>query len=66
MTSRLIPAAALCFGLLLNTLGCPKGESTPQTAECESVGDQCRLESGALGVCHQHPTADGLVCQSQH
>ncbi len=62
----LLPTATLVLVLLSFTVGCPKGESTPQTAECESVGDQCRLEGGALGVCHQHPTADELVCQSQH
>jgi len=60
-------AAALLFvWLALAASACPDGsKSHGPTDTCESIGEQCRLGGGQLGVC----TADAnneLVCEPQH
>lgn len=57
--------AGLC-AILLGAAGCPDAtESEGPTDDCQSIGEQCRLGGGQLGVCTAE--ADGeLTCAPQH
>lgn len=52
--------------MLLLLTGCPLGEETGRIdSECFTVGKQCRLEEGGLGVCSM-TLENELFCMSQH
>lgn len=61
---------ALCLGALA---GCDVDSMTSPAAPavCASIGAQCQLPDGPLGVCQQSPCAAGVAppcfkCTSQH
>lgn len=61
-----IPAAALLIWLAAATTGCPDAaDDGGPTAECTSIGQQCRLGGGQLGVCTKNADRD-FECVPQH
>lgn len=61
-----LAAAILLIGLLVAASACPDtSESGGPTDTCESVGQQCRLGGGQLGVCTSNADGD-LECVPQH
>jgi hypothetical protein len=65
-------SAALVAGAVLLSACDPGSLSQPAvSAECRSIGAQCQLPGGPLGVCEQVPCGPGaeppcFKCASQH
>lgn len=51
--------------------GCEGAVQSGKPAACQTLGEQCKLPAGPLGVCTSVPCAPGaqgpcLACTSQH
>jgi len=66
-------ARGALFMAIVACAGCDSGDfsAAPVSAACSSIGSQCQLADGPLGVCQEAPCGPGetrpcFKCISQH